>query len=130
MDTITECEQLVIDIGKKLVKKSDRLEWIGSRIVELQGEGVYDAIPAESWEGRNGGGKVYLRLVFPADAEGRRKEYVGADPDRVAAARENIARTRLLEALQAEERRIESRAVLAKAILQRALKHLDGLSVW
>lgn len=69
-------------------------------------EGVYDALPRQSWETR--GGSEYLYLLFglrPTSGHfgpsNKRKLYVGADPEKVAAARAQIERTR--QAIDLEE---------------------------
>jgi len=130
MDTITECDVLVKGIRKKLGENRGRLREIEVEVARLEKLGVYDAVPSESWESRNGGEKRYLRLVFPVDGAGRAKEYVGADPDKVEDAREKTRRTRMLLGLEAEARRIGARAILARATLLKVLKNLDGISVW
>jgi len=76
-----------------------RAEW-QAELADLEAQGVDEAVPAESWETRNGGGK-YLRLVFPTDRKTgqRRKVYVGAYPSAIAEARARVERRRRWEEL-------------------------------
>jgi len=76
-----------------------RAEW-QAEIASLEAAGMYEAIPAESWETRNGGGR-YLRLVFPTDRKTgqRRKLYVGAYPSAIAEARAKVERRKRWEEL-------------------------------
>jgi len=76
-----------------------RAEW-QAELDSLEAQGVDEAIPAESWESRNGGGK-YLRLVFPTDRKTgqRRKVYIGADPAAIAGARARVERRKRWEEL-------------------------------
>lgn len=65
------------------------------QLADLRSDGVYDAEPTPSWEQRNGNGR-YLRLVFPTeDAGGRRRTYIGNDPDKIARTLACVERTRL-----------------------------------
>jgi len=76
-----------------------RAEW-QAELADLEAAGMYEAIPAESWETRNGGGK-YLRLVFPTDRQTgqRRKLYIGAYPSAIAEARAKVERRKRWEEL-------------------------------
>jgi len=74
-----------------------RAEW-QAEIASLEAAGMYEAIPAESWENRNGGGR-YLRLVFPQHDGQRRKVYIGAYPSAIAEARAKIERRKRWEEL-------------------------------
>ena len=130
MDVITECEMLVETIGVRLQEKRRRLGEIGVQIAELEEQGVYDSIPSESFEARNGGEKRYLRLVFPTGGRGRRKVYIGADSAAIEAAREKVKRTKLLLAIQAEQRRIDARVVRSRASLREVEQRLGGGSLW
>jgi len=74
-----------------------RAEW-QAEIASLEAAGMYEAIPAESWETRNGGGR-YLRLVFPQHDGQRRKLYIGAYPSAIAEARAKVERRKRWEEL-------------------------------
>ena len=74
-----------------------RAEW-QAEIASLEAAGMYESIPAESWESRNGGGR-YLRLVFPQHDGQRRKLYIGADPAAIAEARARVERRQRWEEL-------------------------------
>jgi hypothetical protein len=60
---------------------------------ELEEDGMYDAVPTESWETRRGGDYEYLYMIFPK-IDGlytgpgyRRKLYVGCKDERIDEAR-------------------------------------------
>ena len=78
-----------------------RAAWL-AEMATLEDQGIDEAIPTESWETRNGGGK-YLRLVYPTDRQTgqRRKVYVGADPAAIETARARVDRRRRWETLSA-----------------------------
>jgi hypothetical protein len=130
MDTLTECWPLVTEIGEQLKEKRERHDEIIQEIEKLQEAGVFDQIPSESWETRNGGETKYLRLVFPTNNGRRRRVYVGCDPAKIARASEKIGRTHRLRDLQAEERRLSDHAIRAKTYLRQALLCLKGKPLW
>jgi hypothetical protein len=74
-----------------------RAAWQEER-ASLEAAGMYDEVPAESWETRNGGGR-YLRLVFPQHEGARRKVYVGSYPSAIAEARGRVERRKRYEEL-------------------------------
>jgi len=87
---------------------ADRLRFLQAQteiaanaIAVLEAAGVYEDEPSPSWENRAGKGR-YLRLVFPTNGSARRKEYIGADPDKIAAALAKVKRT-------ADARRVRNR---------------------
>jgi len=94
------------EVRAGLVAVSTRLDEIADEIMQLQEKGVFDEIPSESWETRNGGETRYLRLVFPTTQGARRKMYVGADPGKIAEAQAKIERSRRNRELLAEEKRL------------------------
>jgi len=99
-----------------------RAEW-QAEIASLEAQGVDEAIPAESWETRNGGGK-YLRLVFPTDRKTgqRRKVYIGADPSAIAEARAKVERRRRWEELTRNLARLDhARGVAERELATTAL---------
>jgi len=130
MDAIAECEGLVEGISEKLEEKRHRLGEIEAEVADLEEQGVYGSVPSESWEGRNGGEKRYLRLVFGTEGGERRKEYVGADPAKIEAAKEKVKRTRLVLDLHSEGRLLEARVVRSRAALRTVLQRLGGGSLW
>jgi len=79
-------------LGEKLLQE----------IAALEAEGVYDSEPTPSWEQRDGSG-AYLRLVYRTEqgTGQRRKEYVGANKDKVEAALARVERTRRHRRLKA-----------------------------
>jgi len=74
-----------------------RAEW-QAEIAQLEAAGMFDEVPAESWEKRNGGGR-YLRLIFPQHDGQRRKVYVGSYPSAIAEARAKVERRKRYEEL-------------------------------
>jgi hypothetical protein len=68
------------------------LTLIGRRMKQLKDEGMYDAVPTESWERRGESGE-YMYMIFPkvgglyTGPGYRRKLYIGCKEDRIAEAR-------------------------------------------
>lgn len=58
----------------------------------LEEQGIFDQIPAFSWEERNGKGR-YLRLVYPTQYGKRRRQYVGCQATNIQAAHDKLKRT-------------------------------------
>jgi hypothetical protein len=79
----------------------------------LEQAGMYPAIPTEQWQDRDGKGK-YLYMLFRQDGygvytgpDGKRKLYVGADPEKIAEARRLTANRRRWEDLKAAAGKID-----------------------
>jgi hypothetical protein len=130
MEAITECYDLTVSIRTCFEKYRHRLVEIEAETTNLTAAGVFDAIPSESWESRNGGENCYLRLVFPTERGRRRRLYVGVDPRKIEAARAKIERTKRLIELDTERQRITRYTRRAKGKLQQALRSLQGKSRW
>jgi hypothetical protein len=96
-----------------------------AEIAELEAAGMYDEVPAESWENRNGGGK-YLRLIFPQHDGTRRKVYVGAYPSAIAEARAKIARRQRYEELTRNLARLDLVIGQAERKLAEVARDLGG----
>lgn len=92
--------------------------------LRLEAVGMWPAVPSESWEARNGGDAVYLRLVFPVrkGPGGQRKVYVGRDPAKVAAARRKTANRLRWEELDRAIAKLEMllRSVEARLAVERS----------
>lgn len=67
---------------------------IRAEMQRLEADGMYDSVPTESWQTRNGVDNQYLYHLFGMDRDGgytgpdgKRKVYVGCRPERIAQAR-------------------------------------------
>ena len=118
------CQQRIARAAQRIPALARQLEIIAAEIQQLQAAGMYDQVPTESWETRNGGQTRYLRLVFPTDGTGRKKSYVGNDPLKIEEARAMVDRRKTYDRLAAEQRRITARIGSATAQLFRVLEYL------
>ena len=110
---VTKWADLLMAIMEDLARLESGLLAIKLEQARLEAAGMYPAVPTESWEARNGGEARYLRMVFPMGALKKgRKLYVGADPARIAAARNKAERRARWETLEWERGRLE-RALMA-----------------
>ena len=122
-------DQLMAAYDKLATRISAALYAAGMRKKQLEAieqEGFYDPIPTPCIERREGQGE-YLRLVFPTDRAGqRRREYIGANPKKVAAAKEKLARSEERLRLRRELDAIQRDARDALTALQAANRSLEG----
>lgn len=112
---MNEEEQLayLVDIRKNLAGVTHHLHEILRAMNELEQAGMYPAIPTEQWQTRNGSGQ-YLYMLFRQDRygvytgpDGKRKLYVGADPEKIAEARRLVANRRRWEELKAAAEKVD-----------------------
>jgi len=108
--TIDKFRDRVVRFQKGVESAYHHLEDIEAAIAQV-GE-MYPAIPAESWQDRNGKGR-YLYMLFPSNGngaytgpDGKRKLYVGNKPERIEAARRLAANRRRYEELQRARRNL------------------------
>lgn len=93
-------------IGDNLAAAEAHMERIRQMMDRIQQEGMYDAVPTESWQDRGGRG-VYLYHYFPQNPrgidhlgpDGKKKVYVGVDKARIAEARRLANNTRRYQSL-------------------------------
>jgi hypothetical protein len=100
LSPITEGLGLTQTIRDYLLGLQDIAEHLLQEMAALESEGVYDQEPTPSWEQRQGSG-AYLRLVYPTNGQVRRKEYVGANKEKIEAALARVERTRQHRRLKA-----------------------------
>ncbi len=94
---------------------AERLTALRAQMERLEQEGMYPAIPSEQWQSRNGiEEKRYLYMLFRKGSNGRyqgpdgkRKVYVGCNPERIAEARRLAANRREYENLNKTVERLE-----------------------
>jgi len=109
VDEQKQITELIARIEEGLARAYARKAKLEEEIAHLQREGIFNPIPTTSWETREGKGR-YLRLVFPTGPDGgRRRVYVGADPQKVQGALDKIARSRRHEQLQCDLAALSSR---------------------
>ena len=122
-------DQLMAAYDKLATRISAALYAEGMRkkqLEEIEAQGYFDPIPTWCLEKREGQGE-YLRLVFPTDGAGqRRREYIGANPKKVAAAKEKIARSEERLRLLRELKGIQRDARDALHALEAANRSLEG----
>lgn len=81
-------------IGHHLAGAQAHLARIQQMMDRIAQEGMYDAVPTESWQDRGGPGR-YLYHYFPQDRtgasylgpDGKKKLYIGVEPARIKEAR-------------------------------------------
>ena len=120
MSIATQCLNLLNEIRGQIITLDQRIAAIDQEMEALVKQGVFDQIPSMSWESRNGSKKMYLRLVFPTRGGKRRKEYVGCDPVKIAAAQAKIERSKQENRLQIERRQLQQHLRRARGSLIRA----------
>ena len=74
----------------------------------LEAAGMWPAVPGVSWESRNGGENVYMRLRWKGDSGpgGATATYIGNDPDRVGWAQARINNRKRWEHLDRTRQRL------------------------
>lgn len=105
--------QQVHDILAQLEAARAHRAAIRQMIDRVAQEGMYDAVPTESWQDRGGDGR-YLYHYFRWDSrrerylgpEGKKKVYVGSDPERIADARRLATNRRTHDRLVAAEQKL------------------------
>lgn len=82
---------------------------------------MWSAVPTESWEARNGGDRVYLRLLLPAGTNGQRRcrVYIGSKPEAIADARRKSANRIRWERLDKEIHDLEQKLRYVEMALKR-----------
>ena len=130
MEALEQCWPLTIELQEALTAQQHRAAAISAEMDSLIETGVFDAIPSESWESRNGNQNNYLRLVYPTSGGKRRRDYVGSNVTKIKEARAKINRTQRLHDLQREHQIITNQTILAKSSLSHAIRHLRGEVVW
>lgn len=117
---------LLSEIMEELARLECGLADMKLECLRLEEAGMWPAVPTESWEGRNGGDKVYLRLVFPrrTSPSGQRKVYIGRDPARIAHAHRKSANRQRWEKLEGGISRLERHLSVAKSTLGRVAEQL------
>lgn len=95
-------------IREELQRAGAHLSIMQEELERLERVGMFDAIPTESWQARNGGDKKYLYLLFPQEHDGtfrsptgKKKVYVGCKTQKIADARVQVARRRRYDDLHA-----------------------------
>lgn len=121
---IAEGLSLSLSIRDYLLTLQDIAGGFLQEIAELEHEGVYESEPTPSWEQRSGKG-CYLRLVYPTDGQARRKEYVGANPEKVAAALAKIKRTHDHQSLRQRLQGLTAHVAQVNRELREARSDLD-----
>lgn len=97
-----------------MIAAQSHLKRLRQTMARLQQEGMYDAVPTESWQDRGGDGR-YLYHYFPVarhgpgylGPDGKKKHYVGSDPARIAEARRLADNRRRYEDLAAAADRLD-----------------------
>ena len=92
----------------ELVKAKAHLAEVRSTMEALEQAGMYPAVPSEQWQGRNGGPKRYLYMLFGTNRhtgryegpDGKRKLYVGCKGKNIAEARRLAENRRRWEDLE------------------------------
>ena len=121
---LAQCNEINDDIKVALANIATHLDEIASEISHLKADGVFNQIPSESWETRNGGDTKYLRLVFPSSGGKRHKEYIGCHPGLISTAWTKIERSKRRKDLQIEQRRLRQRLWRARGSLVSAKSDL------
>jgi hypothetical protein len=103
----------LVCIRENLAGAAHRLHEISQVMNGLEQTGMYPAIPTEQWQDRDGKGK-YLYMLFRQDRngvytgpDGKRKLYVGTDPEKIAEAHRLAANRRRWEELRAAARQLD-----------------------
>lgn len=97
---MTNLNATIAAIEANLEQAKARLTDIETAMEFLHNQGMYPCAATEQWQTRPNGQSEYLYMIFSSDGnggyqgpDGKRKIYVGADPERIAAAkRMNINR--------------------------------------
>jgi hypothetical protein len=122
---------LLLDIERQLYHLEHLLAVIINEQVALCTEGVYPAEPTLFWDNDPNGQPRYCKLSFPRGAlpNGQRKLYIGCKPEKIAAAKQQIARTQRHEALGEERVRLERFLRMTRASLDRVADSVAGYRV-
>lgn len=96
-------------------------EWntVNQRMKALQAQGLIYA--AEHWRESK-----YLYLIYPMHEGKRRREYIGAHADRIAAARAGIERAKKFDELSARLKHLDACMTNGVAALQEAGRRLES----
>ncbi len=93
-DELINVDDFLETIREQLQAAQDHLEVVCTDMVRLEQAGMYPSVPHEQWQGRDGGDAKYLYMLFRQGRdgqyegpEGKRKLYVGCDPERITEAR-------------------------------------------
>ena len=128
--TARECQEELNTISATLQQVDQRLTQVIKEMTSLQKDGIFDQIPKEIWEPRNGSEAKYLRLVFPTRNNKRIKTYIGCDPNKIADAQAKIERTKQHKALVHQKSSIERRLQNTNHNLSAASRHLATGNDW
>jgi hypothetical protein len=101
-------------ISKLLDSLEAHADAIQKLLTGLEAEGMYPAIPTESFQKRNGSDTNYLYMMFGRSRrtglyegpEGKRKLYVGCKPNAIETARQLVENRRLFDQLTAHRKQI------------------------
>lgn len=121
---------LLMGIMEGVVRLEAGLVSMKQECLRLEADGMWPAVPSESWEMRNRsthGEARYLRLVFGRDkpAGYPRKVYVGCDRDKIAEARKKTVNRRWWEELDKEITCLERFLQMMRGDLQRVASSVE-----
>lgn len=93
-DELINIGEYLDTIREQLQAAIEHLEVICQEMVRLEQAEMYPSVPHEQWQARDGGEAKYLYMLFHQSRdgqyegpEGKRKLYVGCDPERIKEAR-------------------------------------------
>lgn len=119
MSAIKDLRQFADRLPGQIDKLDAELRDVLKRMTALQKAGLIYA--SEHWREDK-----YLYLIYPMQDGARRREYIGADADRTAAARAGIERGKEFDTLAAKRRALEASAVNGARVLQEAARVLQS----
>lgn len=119
MSAIKDLRQLADRLPGQIDKLDTELRDVLKRMKALQKAGLIYA--SEHWREDK-----YLYLIYPMQDGARRREYIGADADRIAAARAGIERGKEFDTLAAKRRALEASVVNGARVLQEAARVLQS----
>jgi len=118
MSGTKQLRQLANSVPRLIDKIDVELQDVSRRMKALERAGLIYA--SEHWREEK-----YLYLIYPMREGDRRRVYIGADAERVAAARAGIERGREFDQLAKKRREIESCMNNASSALRDAVRSLQ-----
>ena len=119
MSAIKHLRQLAARLPRVIDAIGGELKAVSRRMAVLQRAGLIYA--SEHWRENK-----YLYLIYPTHDGARRREYIGADTDRIAEARAGIERGKEFDQLSAKLKQLEASMNNGVAALQEAGRQLGS----
>lgn len=115
-----DLDQVAARLPTLIASAGAKIEAIASRMAQLKKAGLIYA--TEHWrKDRKTGEPMYLYLLYPSHVgEKREREYIGCDPEKVAAARAGIQRGKEFDQLNKQHKLMQSNLHEAYNTLKRA----------